>query len=236
MSLTAFQQRRCLRILDALQGMRISTMFSHAIDPERDNVPTYLQIIHRPMDLGTVRQRLQSGQYQSIQQWKDDVELIWDNSYHFNGRLSLVSTLAKQLQQMFRDLTEHLTDDPAGDWVLQCDVLKHEVDRLSKMAPRPAIPPKSGVKVMATRQEVKRDALPTRTQSAPMRRLSEAEIAQLAEEVNHLEDPDHVTKIIELIKRHEPQLATSGEELEIEVSKLRNSTLLALRDLVSKFG
>jgi hypothetical protein len=211
-------------------------MFSHPIDPEQDNVPTYLQIIHRPMDLGTVRHKLQSGQYQSIQQWKDDVELIWDNSYHFNGRESLVSTLAKQLQQMFRDLTEHFTDSPIGDWVVRCDALRHEVDRLTKMAPKPAMAPKFSAKVMATRQEVKRDPLPTRTQSAPLKRLSEAEIAQLAEEVNHLEDPDHVTKIIELIKRHEPQLATSGEELEIEVSKLRNSTLLALRDLVSKFG
>jgi hypothetical protein len=188
------------------------------------------------MDLGTVRHKLQSGKYQSIQQWKDDVELVWDNSYHFNGRQSLVSTLAKQLQQMFRDLTEHLTDNPVGDWVLRGDMLKLEVDRLCKMAPRPAVAPKSGVKVMATRQEVKRDPLPTRTQSAPVKRLSEAEITQLAEEVNRLEDPDHVTKIIELIKRHEPQLATSGEELEIEVSKLRSSTLLALRHLVSKFG
>jgi hypothetical protein len=44
-----------------------------------------------------------------------------------------------------------------------------------------------------------------------------------------------VTKIIDLIKKHEPQLATNErEELEIEVSKLRTSALLALRALVSK--
>jgi chromatin segregation and condensation protein Rec8/ScpA/Scc1 (kleisin family) len=71
-----------------------------------------------------------------------------------------------------------------------------------------------------------------RTQSTPTKatRLSEAEIAQLAEEVNDIDDPDHVTKIIELIKKHEPKLATNErEELETEVSKLRTSTLLALR-------
>jgi hypothetical protein len=213
-------------------------MFAQPIDPDRDNVPTYLHIIHHPMDLGTVRRKLESGQYRTVQQWKDDVELIWDNSYHFNGRQSLVSVLAKQLQQTFRDLTEHITGNPVADWVLQCDRFKHEVDRLAKLAPKPTAP-KSGAKTMATRghTEVPKREI-ERTQSAPIKaaRLSEAEIAQLAEEVNQIEDPDHVTKIIQLIKKHEPQLATNErEELEIEVSKLRISTLVALRALVSRF-
>jgi hypothetical protein len=73
--LSAYQVSRCLQALDTLQTYRISTMFSQPIDPERDNVTTYLQIIRHPMDLGTVRKNLQSGQYQAIRQWKETINL-----------------------------------------------------------------------------------------------------------------------------------------------------------------
>jgi hypothetical protein len=209
-------------------------MFAQPIDPERDNVPTYLQIIRHPMDLGTVRRKLQSGQYHTVRQWKEDVDLIWNNSFQFNGRHALVCALAKQLQQLFRDLTENLTDNPVTDWVVRLDALKHEADQIAKMAPKPSMAAKSSPKKMVTRQQ----STPIRESSPPINaspeKLTEAQINQLADEVNEIEDPDQVTMVIECIKKHEPQLATSGEELEIEVNKLRPSTLLALRSLMSK--
>jgi hypothetical protein len=71
--------------------------------------------------------------------------------------------------------------------------------------------------------------------SAP-KALSEEDIVKLTEEVNQIENPELIHKIVTLIKKHEPQLATPGEELEIEVSKLRASTLVALRNLVNRFS
>jgi hypothetical protein len=237
--LSEYQVARCLRVLDSLQSYRISSMFAQPIDPERDNVPTYLQIIRHPMDLGTVRKKLSAGQYQTIRQWKEDVDLIWANSYQFNGRASLVCTLAKQLQQLFRDLTETLTDDPVSDWVTKLDALKHEADRIGKLGPKPATGPKTGPKTMLTRQQADSPKAPPREvpqaqTPPPPKRLTEAEVNQLADEVNDIDDPEQIAMIIDLIRKNEPQLSTNGEELEIEVSKLRHSTLLALRALVSQ--
>jgi hypothetical protein len=241
--LSEYQVGRCLGVLDCLLSYRISSMFSHPIDPERDNVPTYLQIIRHPMDLGTVRKKLQSGQYQSIRQWKEDVDLIWNNSYQFNGRASLLCTLAKQLQQLFRDLTENLTDSPTKDWVSQLDTLKHEADRLGKMAPKPATASKSAPQTMLTRQQAESpkaapapppEAAQGKSPPPRERRLTEAEIDRLADEVNRIDDPDQITMVIDLIRKNEPHLATNGEELEIEVGKLRHSTLIALSALISQ--
>jgi hypothetical protein len=226
---------RCLHVLDSLQNHHISTIFSRPIDPERDNCPTYFQIIRQPMDLGTVRKKLQSAQYQTVRQWKDDVELIWSNSYQFNGRQSLISVLARHLQQLFREMTDTLTDNPVSDWVTTLDLLSNEVDRLEKLAPEPASAPKSKAKSMITRQKIEFVEPRPKSPTVP-KKLTESEINELADKVNEIEDPDQINLIIETIKKHEPHLAINGEELEIEVNKLQQSTRLALRSLTQEYS
>jgi hypothetical protein len=61
--------------------------------------------------------------------------------------------------------------------------------------------------------------------------MTQGEINHLADQVNDIKDPDLVMMVIECIQKHEPQLATSEEELEIEASTLRQSTLCALQGL-----
>jgi hypothetical protein len=245
--ITAHQKAQCLDVLDRLQSSRISSMFAQPIDPDRDGVPTYLQTIHRPMDLGTVRSKLGSDQYSSVSQWKEDVEQIWENCFRFNGRAVLISILAKQLQQTFRDLTENLTDSPISDWVIGLDRARLELDRILKLGPKPATLSKSASNTMATRQQS--DPAPrkisTRSDSSPEKDLpppkpvtpkkfTEDEISELAEAVNQIEDPAHIQRIVDIITKHEPHLSVAGEELEIDVSQLKVPTLIALKAFVSK--
>jgi hypothetical protein len=152
-SLPALQQVRRLRVLGFLQRMRISSMVSQPIDPERDNGPTYLQIIHHAMDLATVRRKLESAQYHTVQQWKHDVELIRENSHDLDGGQALPSLLAKELRQRFRDKTENLTDTPFVDWLSWPEIIPADIDRIGKLGPQPASPANPAVKVMATRDK-----------------------------------------------------------------------------------
>jgi hypothetical protein len=52
----------------------------------------YPQIIKRPMDLGTVRDRLLANQFTSHQAVLDDIQLIWDNckQYNVDGSVSQI--------------------------------------------------------------------------------------------------------------------------------------------------
>lgn len=239
----AYQTRRCLRVIDELLSMHISAMFAQPVDPERDGIPNYFQIIRNPMDLGTVRKKLEDGSYSSIAQWKEDVELIWENCYKCNGRPHpnvIVSLLAKHLQIMFSKATEHITDDPKRDWVEVLDILKAEVDRITKKPTVPAPRPVSN-KQMATRQHSserepkKSSPIPPEPRAPKPKPLTKDEVVELMERVNALSDDDQVQKVIQLIRRHEPQLATNSEEIEIEVNKLKQGTLIALRALVDSF-
>jgi hypothetical protein len=232
--LSEYQTARCLHVLDSLQSYRISTVFARPVDPDRDHCPTYRQIIREPMDLGTVRKKLLAGQYHTIRQWKDDVDLIWANAIKYHGTGKPIASSAKQLQHFFRDLTKTFTDATVEDWVTRLDALKGEVDRLGEMAPEPAVRHTVQPKPPPVAEPETRPVAQKHPPQRSAQRLTTAEIDQIADDVNGIDDPDHITMVIDLIRKEEPHLATDDGELEIEVKKLRQGTLLALRALVSQ--
>ena len=54
---------RCDSLLTRLMENPLATPFCVPVDPINHNAPNYLEIIQRPMDLGTVQTRLRSGHY-----------------------------------------------------------------------------------------------------------------------------------------------------------------------------
>ena len=88
------------------------------------------------MDLSTARRKLENDEYNSVEQWKDDMELIWNNTFSYNGQSSLISLLAKEIQSNFRELTVNFSSDAEADWNAQFDKLKSELNSLIKSAPK----------------------------------------------------------------------------------------------------
>jgi bromodomain-containing factor 1 len=64
---------------------RDAAYFLRPVNHEALNLPTYPDIIERPMDLGTVETKLRNSQYRSVQSFVDDLQLIVDNARRFNG-------------------------------------------------------------------------------------------------------------------------------------------------------
>jgi bromodomain-containing factor 1 len=48
------------------------------------NLLDYPTIIKNPMDLGTVKKKLKAGKYKSMNEYQDDILLIWDNCKRYN--------------------------------------------------------------------------------------------------------------------------------------------------------
>ena len=69
-------------IISKLKKQEYSFWFLDPVDV--DEYPSYLRIIAKPMDLGTVKKKLRNGQYESIQDVADDLYLIWHNCQTFN--------------------------------------------------------------------------------------------------------------------------------------------------------
>ncbi|KAF9075021.1 hypothetical protein BDP27DRAFT_1316349 [Rhodocollybia butyracea] len=77
-------EKRCKDILKALMKTPESTIFHVPVDPVRDGCPTYLDEIKHPMDLGTMSSKLARGAYNTMGEFRKDMELIFSNCRKFN--------------------------------------------------------------------------------------------------------------------------------------------------------
>ncbi len=76
--------------------------------------PIYHQIIKCPMDLGTVRKKIDRGEYATRSQCVDDIFLIWMNAKTFNAPGHFVHENAKVLEVVTRDKLAKLEHDEAA--------------------------------------------------------------------------------------------------------------------------
>lgn len=67
-----------------------SIPFRSPVDPITLGIPDYLDIIKKPMDLGTVEKKLRKGEYSDPWEYVDDVWLMFDNAWLYNRKTSRV--------------------------------------------------------------------------------------------------------------------------------------------------
>ena len=68
------------------------------MDTEALGLVDYFDIIKKPMDLGTVKEKLDTRQYASHVEFVEDVRLIFMNCYRYNHPDTDVVAMAKKLQ------------------------------------------------------------------------------------------------------------------------------------------
>ncbi|ORM40839.1 Transcription factor GTE9 [Babesia sp. Xinjiang] len=79
-----------MRILKKMRGDRFGTLFAHPVLEASDSVITpavkasYKATIEHPMDYKTVKSKLDASAYQTPDEFKDDMLLIYDNCMKFN--------------------------------------------------------------------------------------------------------------------------------------------------------
>lgn len=67
-----------------------SVPFRMPVDPTTLGIPDYFDIVRKPMDLSTIRKKLDSGQYSDPWEYVDDVWLMFDNAWLYNRKTSRV--------------------------------------------------------------------------------------------------------------------------------------------------
>lgn len=91
----------CLKMVEKLLKNGHSTAFRQPVDIKALKIPDYYNHIKQPMDLGTVKRNLLGRVYREPGQMADDVRLVWDNCYRYNGDKHAVSLAAKKMSEMF---------------------------------------------------------------------------------------------------------------------------------------
>ncbi|KAJ2391607.1 hypothetical protein GGI05_002895, partial [Coemansia sp. RSA 2603] len=85
------------RLIDRIKKRDDYGLFQEPVDTRA--VPDYLSVISRPMDLGTIKQRVEGGAYTSIYEFRADVLLVCENARVFNGEESFYAVKAGDLER-----------------------------------------------------------------------------------------------------------------------------------------
>ncbi|PIN22596.1 hypothetical protein CDL12_04708 [Handroanthus impetiginosus] len=91
----------CGNILKELINHPDGWIFSEPVDPVKLKIPDYFSIIAQPMDLGTIRRKLEGNMYFGAEEFVADVRLTFSNAMSYNPPGHKVHYLAKKLDGNF---------------------------------------------------------------------------------------------------------------------------------------
>ncbi|ONK65536.1 uncharacterized protein A4U43_C07F38110 [Asparagus officinalis] len=93
--------KQCGSVLMALMNHQSGWVFNQPVDPVKLKIPDYFSIIKKPMDLGTIKHRLERKHYSSTHHFAEDVRLTFSNAMRYNPPYNAVHMMAKDLCKIF---------------------------------------------------------------------------------------------------------------------------------------
>ncbi|KAK9052359.1 hypothetical protein SSX86_028988 [Deinandra increscens subsp. villosa] len=210
-------KKQCESLLKKLMTHQHGWVFNKPVDVVALKIPDYFNVIKNPMDLGTVKKKLSSGEYSSPLEFLGDVRLTFSNAMTYNPPGNDVHIMADVLSKFFelrwKPIEKKLPVNSS-----QLHSLHEEID-LAK-----PVPPSKKRKITSIQQE----QLPVPVKLV----MSNEEKHNLSRELEaHLGDlPDN---IIEFLREHSSNGNEAGEdEIEIDIDDLNDETLFKLRKML----
>uniref|UniRef100_A0A8C1ZEF4 histone acetyltransferase n=1 Tax=Cyprinus carpio TaxID=7962 RepID=A0A8C1ZEF4_CYPCA len=78
-----------------------SLPFRQPVNPSLLGIPDYFDIVKNPMDLSTIKRKLDTGQYQEPWQYVEDIWLMFNNAWLYNRKTSRVYKCCSKLAEVF---------------------------------------------------------------------------------------------------------------------------------------
>lgn len=118
------------RLLDQLFAKDANEIFTEPVDIEE--VPDYMDVVTHPMDLGTMRKKLQAGKYQTLDDMENDFNLMIQNCLAYNNKDTIFYRAGVRMRDqcgpLFKSIRKELirngiVEEPQSD-----ESIAHEVD------------------------------------------------------------------------------------------------------------
>ncbi|GAB0096092.1 homeotic protein female sterile [Sergentomyia squamirostris] len=110
--------KACNEILKELfseKHIRYAWPFYKPVDADLLGLYDYHDIIKKPMDLGTVKQKMDNREYKSAAEFAADVRLIFTNCYKYNPKDHDVVVMGRKLQDVFEMRYANIPDEPVNN-------------------------------------------------------------------------------------------------------------------------
>ncbi|XP_066516437.1 bromodomain-containing protein 3-like [Hoplias malabaricus] len=95
-------------VLKTLWKHRLSWPFQAPVDAVKLCLPDYHKIIKTPMDMGTIKKRLQSGFYKNAQECIQDFNTMFTNCYIYNKPGDDIVMMAEALEKLFLQMISEM--------------------------------------------------------------------------------------------------------------------------------
>ncbi|XP_055079825.1 bromodomain-containing protein 3-like isoform X2 [Periophthalmus magnuspinnatus] len=109
------QLRSCARLLKEMLSKKhvaYAWPFYKPVDVKALGLHDYYDIIKHPMDLSTIKKKLDNRQYKDAQEFAADVRLMFSNCYKYNPPDHDVVGMARKLQDVFEMRFAKMPDEP----------------------------------------------------------------------------------------------------------------------------
>lgn len=243
---------QCKNILKKLMAHKDGWIFNEPVDAEKLGLSDYHYFIKKPMDLGTIKNKLDKRGYNSLEQFASDVRLTFDNAMTYNPPGNDVHQMAKGLLNLFekswnvisskmekqdkgrqpnamREETGELLENPREGLATQSLQTQKTPNAESVAAPmkKPKTTSKSKGSAKPKAPPKPKAATSTNADNKPKREMSYEEKASLVGNLQLL-PPSMQDEIIRLMKERNPNLSQKDDEIEVDIDSFDNETLWEL--------
>jgi len=218
----AAMMKPCEALLNRLMTHQFGWVFNTPVDVVKLNIPDYFTVIKHPMDLGTVKRRITSGEYTNLLDFAADVRLTFSNAMTYNPPGNDVHVMADTLNKMFESRWKAIEKK-----IPVIDCVPSEPSRPTRVETEISdrVPPSKKKKI--TSNSVKPEPLKKIMSVEEKHKLSVELEAMLGEL------PDAIVDFLREQSYNAGQ--TNDEEIEIDIDALSDDTLFKLRKLLDDY-
>ncbi|KAI9298098.1 Bromodomain-containing protein [Neoconidiobolus thromboides FSU 785] len=230
--------------------------FLQPVDWEEMNIPDYPIIVKHPMDFSTAKTKLDTGKYNTVDEFGADIRLIFTNCYKYNPPSGQVYLMGKRLEQVFekkwearRGLSASINDGLSTDETTsEDDIVPIKTDRSQRQTkestrpskpvrkdPRPVKrkhinePAANKIKNIVKSGKSKESGTKNNYEEYPP--VTMEQMTELSAVINQLEG-DQLTTVVDIISQSMPEIIGANKAIELDVNSLDNTTLARLYDEV----
>ncbi|XVF60906.1 hypothetical protein PTKIN_Ptkin08bG0085600 [Pterospermum kingtungense] len=244
--------KSCSALLERLMKHKHGWVFNSPVDVKGLGLHDYYSIIKHPMDLGTVKSRLNKNWYKSPREFAEDVRLTFRNAMTYNPKGQDVHVMAEQLLKIFEDKWSVIEADYIRDMRL---AIEYEVS-LPVPTPRkahPMQPPPLDMRRILDRSESMIhpvDMRPKLTATTPSARtpapkkpkakdlykrdMTYDEKQKLSTNLQSLPS-EKLDNIVQIIKKRNSALFQHDDEIEVDIDSVDTETLWELDRFVTNY-
>ncbi|GAV68250.1 Bromodomain domain-containing protein [Cephalotus follicularis] len=217
--------KQCENLLTRLMSHQFGWVFNSPVDVVALKIPDYFTVIKHPMDLGTVKRKITSGQYSSPMEFAADVRLTFSNAMTYNPPTNDVHIMAVTLSKIFEARWKAIEKKLP---VTVDDQLVPPVSAVYAQSETTAgLIPSKKKKITPNDNKVMPESV-KRVMTAQEKQTLSAELEGLLGEL-----PE---SIIDFLKEHSfSEGQTGDDEIEIDIDALSHDTLFALRNLLDGY-